>query len=65
MNSKKPVASKEDLVEFFKKIDIDLVEKGNQLALSKRGDRQRMQHIIYLAQAFGIDLGYKFTWYLY
>jgi len=50
--------SKNNLQEFFKLLNLDL-----ECLMSTSEGRSKIHDIVYLAQVFGIDLGYTFTWY--
>jgi len=52
------INSKSRLRTFFKLMNLDL-----ECLMSTREGRSRIQDIVYLAEAHGIDLGYKFQWY--
>jgi hypothetical protein len=41
-----------------------LKELGVELDISKFGDRIRIQKSVYLGQLSGVDLGYRYSWYL-
>lgn len=51
------MARHERLVELFNGI-------GKQLSMDEFEDRLEVQKIPYLAQQYGLDLGYTFSWYL-
>jgi len=39
--------------------------KEFKIDMSSYEGRKRLQKLVYLAQIFGIDLGYEFSWYLH
>jgi uncharacterized protein YwgA len=41
-----------------------LKELGVELDISKFGDRIRIQKSVYLGQLSGVDLGYRYNWYI-
>jgi len=45
-------------------LDLVLRELGIPLDISTLDDRKRVQKAVYLGQRSGIDLGYRFGWYL-
>jgi len=45
-------------------LNVYLNELGIQLDISSKGKRIVLQKVVYLAQAAGADLGYRYSWYL-
>ena len=45
-------------------VTVILKELGIPLRVSSKRDRIAMQKGVYLAQRAGVDLGYRFTWYI-
>lgn len=45
-------------------LDVFLREIGEDKKISTLEDRLRLQKAIYLGQSFGVDLGYRYSWYV-
>ena len=42
-----------------------IIKRVSNFSMASLEDRKKFQKTIYLLQAFGIDLGYEFIWYLH
>jgi len=52
------LATKKEISAFFNHLDVET-------SLETISDRIKIQKLVYLAEVFGLDTGFSFTWYVY
>lgn len=52
------MATKKEISAFFNHLDVET-------CLETISDRIKIQKLVYLAEVFGLDTGFSFTWYVY